>query len=90
MMDGVVIISGCIYHIHSLKDGSHEHEWDGNAWLVVAVHWWFWGETEAEYMDVKHKECEIALYESNWLIPYDSIAFDENYVPVTYITSNHL
>jgi hypothetical protein len=31
MMDGVVIISGCIYHIHSLKDGSHEHEWDGNA-----------------------------------------------------------
>jgi len=56
----------------------------------MAVHWWFWGETEAEYMDVKHKECEIALYESNWLIPYDSIAFDENYVPVTYITSNHL
>jgi hypothetical protein len=56
----------------------------------MAVYCWFWGEPEAEYRDVKHEECEMALYESTWLIPYDSLAFDENYVPVTYIASNHL
>jgi hypothetical protein len=30
----------------------------------MAVHCWFWREAEAEFMDAKHKECEMALYET--------------------------
>jgi hypothetical protein len=56
----------------------------------MAVHCWFGGEAGAESIGVKHKESEIALYETKWLIPYDSYTFGCDLCPAMYNIFNYL